>query len=132
MGAKKDVLIIDDEKNIIQVLKDYCERMGCFDKIIVANEGSLAANKLVNQKFDLILLDLTLPKKSGVDIVKEIADSKQSLNQIKDIVIISGTLEKEKLTKLISMGIKHFVTKPFDEATFQEKILKVLATNSPS
>jgi two-component system chemotaxis response regulator CheY len=126
-----DILIVDDDKQICNVLNQFCKNMGCFKNIIFAHDGVAAANKLKNQKFDVIILDLNLPKISGVDVIKEIVENKRSLNLIANIIVISGSLEKEKMDKLISYKCRNFLTKPFDEATFQEKVLKVLKGSAP-
>ncbi|MDD4972838.1 MAG: response regulator [Bacteriovorax sp.] len=119
-----DVLIIDDDASICEILKGYCEKMGCFRNILIAHDGSMASSKLRNQKFALILLDLKMPKKSGLDLLRELDD--KSLNSKKSIVVISGTFDKTAVEKIIATGIKSFLPKPFTEADFQEKILKLL------
>lgn len=127
---QRDVLIIDDDKNICEVLKAYCENMGCFKNILIANDGLMASHKLRNQRFSLILLDMNLPKKSGMDLINEFTDS--DLNQKDSIIVVSGTLEKEIIAKVIGSGVKNFLIKPIDEATFQAKVLKVLNIPAPT
>jgi len=122
----KDILIVDDDKNICKVLHQYCVNMGCFNNIVVAHDGSLAAAKLDNQKFDVIILDLNLPKRSGLDILKEMAKNKRSKNDTAHVVVISGSLEKDKIQEIVACGCRNFLVKPFDEASFQEKVLKLL------
>ena len=93
----------------------------------------MASQKLNNQKFHLILLDITMPKKSGLNLLAELKPD--ALNQKDSVVIVSGTLEKEVIAKIINAGVKTFLVKPFDEPTFQERVLKTLAaasTNSPT
>lgn len=123
-----DVLIADDDKEIGDVIKQYCENLGCFRHIIFANDGAIASNKLRNQKFALILVDLKMPKKSGLDLLREFDDN--SLNKKSCVMIVSGTLDKTMLEKSVALGIKHFLPKPFDEAIFQEKVLKLLSTSA--
>jgi response regulator of citrate/malate metabolism len=119
-----DVLIIDDDPSICDILEQYCINLGCYRNIIIANDGSLASTKLRNQKFALILVDMQLPRKSGLDIIRELDD--KSINSKNSIIIVSGTLEKTTLEKAVGLGVKMFLQKPFDEATFQEKVLKVI------
>lgn len=120
-----DVLIVDDDKDICEILKQYCTNLGCFRNIILANDGAIASNKLRNQKFALILVDLKMPKKSGLDLIRELDD--KTLNKKSSVMIVSGTLDKTMLEKGVSLGIKNYLPKPFDEASFQEKVLRMLA-----
>lgn len=119
-----DVLIIDDDPGICDILEQYCINLGCYRNILIANDGSIASTKLRNQKFALILVDMQLPRKSGLDIIRELDE--KSLNQKSSIIVVSGTLEKTTLEKVIALGVKNFLQKPFDEATFQEKVLKLI------
>lgn len=123
---QRDVLIVDDDKNICEILKEYCLNMGCFKNIVFANDGIMATQKLRNQKFSLILLDMNMPKKSGLDLLGEF--EKGALNQRESVLIVSGTLEKDLISKIIERGVKTFLVKPFDEPAFQDRVLKVLST----
>jgi len=125
---QRDVLIVDDDKNICEVLKEYCHNMGCFKNIVFANDGITATQKLRNQKFSLILLDMNMPKKSGLDLLNEL--DKNAINQRDSVVIVSGTLEKNVISKVLENGVKTFLVKPFDEASFQDRVLKVLAATT--
>lgn len=132
MGSEKkiqrDVLIVDDDKNICEVLRDFCHNMGCFKNIVYAHDGIMATQKLRNQKFSLILLDLNMPKKSGIDILRDLEET--SLNHKDTVLIVSGSLEKSVMAKIIGQGVKTFLVKPFDEQTFQERVLKILSSTA--
>ena len=123
---QRDILICDDDKNICEVLKVYCESIGCFKNIIFAHDGITATQKLGNQKFAVILLDINMPKKTGFDLIDDIILSE--VNSIDSILIVSGTLEKELIQEIIGLGVKNFMIKPFDEKQFQEKVLKILGS----
>ena len=68
---------------------------------------------LGNQKFAIILLDVSMPKKTGYDLIGDISQS--ALNSIDSILIVSGTLEKDLIAKILQSGVKNFMVKPFDE-----------------
>jgi two-component system chemotaxis response regulator CheY len=119
-----DVLIVDDEPAICEILKQYCINLGCFRNIIFAHDGSMASNKLRNQKFALVMVDLKMPKKGGIDLIRELDD--KSMNKRSSIIVVSGNLDKTMFEKIVALGVKNFLPKPFDEANFQEKVLKLL------
>lgn len=122
--VQRDVLICDDDKEICEILKDYCMNMGCFKNIVFAHDGITATQKLRNQKFALICLDINMPKKTGYDLIGEFDGT--SINNKDSILVVSGTLEKELIAKILQSGVKNLMVKPFDEKQFQEKVLKVL------
>ena len=125
-----DVIIIDDDRGVIEVLELYCENLGCFRNIIKAKDGGEASKKLANQKFALILLDINMPKKSGVDIIKELED-KNHPNSLDGVIIVSGELNKTVLAEAMKRGVKNFLVKPFDEDQFNERVRGVLAKTRP-
>lgn len=125
-----DVIIIDDESGVLDVLEVYCENLGIFRNIIKARDGSEASKKLANQKFALILLDINMPRKSGVDIIKELAE-KDHPNDPQSVIIVSGELNKEVLAESMKRGAKNFIVKPFDEDQFSEKVKAVLSVTRP-
>ena len=122
---QRDVLIVDDDKNICDILREYCVNMGCFKNIVMAHDGMMATQKLRNQKFAVILLDMNMPKKSGYDLLGEFDGN--AINQKESILVVSGTLEKDLIGKILGQGIKTFLVKPFDEPTFQDRVIKILA-----
>lgn len=123
---QRDVLICDDDKDICEILKVYCENMGCFKNIVMAHDGITATQKLRNQKFALVCLDISMPKKSGFELIGDVEVG--GLNTKDSILIASGTLEKDLIAKIIANGVKNFMVKPFDEKQFQEKVLKILGS----
>lgn len=119
-----DVLIVDSDVALCEVIKQHCKNLGCFRNILFAHDGSAASTKMRNQKFALILIELKLPKKSGIDLIREMDE--KSLNQKSGVAVVSDALDKTMFEKLVALGVKSFLPKPFTEATFQEKILKLL------
>lgn len=126
---QRDVLIVDDDKNICEILKEYCINMGCFKNIVLAHDGITATQKLRNQKFSLILLDMNMPKKSGYDLIAEFDAGATNIKE--NILVVSGTLEKDLIAKIIGRGVKTFLVKPFDEPAFQDRVMKILSYTPP-
>lgn len=130
MNVRKDksVLIVEDNADIAEAMKMYCEKMGCFRLVIIAPDGIDATRKIENQKFDLVILDLNLPKKGGIDLLRilEKTDGKTGVASLEKVVICSGNLEKETASIALKAGVKNFLTKPFNEALFQQKAIAAL------
>ena len=122
----KHILIVDDDTFICDVLKEYARSMRCFTNIITAHDSDSALKKIRNQEFSVLLIDITLPKKSGLDLMKEI--KKEELGDLSNVLGASGTLDADIINSAKSNGVQHFLAKPFNEAKFQEKVLKILTT----
>lgn len=122
--STKDVLIVDDSPEICDILETYCENLGCFRNIIIAKDVIDASSKIRNQKFALILLDLQMPKKCGSELLSDI--NGKNLNKKSNVVIVSGSLNKDLFEKILEQGVKNFLVKPFTESSFREKVLGVI------
>lgn len=106
----KTILVVDDEKNIVEVLKLRLEASGY--KVDAAYDGEEGLAKARNGKYDLILLDLTLPKRDGQSVCLELKmDSKVSKIPIVMLTARAQAKEKEIGQK---MGADAYITKPFD------------------
>lgn len=100
------ILIVDDEKLIRDVIKEYGEYEGY--KIIEAENGFEALNKVKNEEIDLIILDIMMPKLDGFSTCKEI-------RKIKNIPTIMLSARNDEYDKLFGfeLGIDDYLTKPF-------------------
>jgi two-component system response regulator VicR len=103
---KKTIMIVDDEKMIINLLTHNLTREGY--NVIEANDGLEAIEKAKSEKPDLILLDIMLPKIDGLSVCKRI---KNMMN----VPIIMVTAKDEELDKIVGLelGADDYITKPF-------------------
>lgn len=102
----KTILIVDDEEPIRDILKYNLEKEGY--QIIEASDGVTAVNMALEQKPDLILLDIMLPKLDGLSVCKRI---KNSLN----VPILMLTAKDGEIDKILGLelGADDYITKPF-------------------
>lgn len=102
----KRILIIEDDKSISELQKDYLEMSGY--EVECAFDGDTGLDYIKNHSFDLIILDLMLPGRDGFDILKQVADSKQI-----PILIVSAKSEEAYKIKGLNLGADDYITKPF-------------------
>ncbi len=104
MNAK--ILIVDDEPNIVDILKANLEREGY--QTIAAYDGKQALEMGISQKPDLILLDCMLPKMDGFDVCRK-------LRQSVSVPILMLTAKSEEIDKVLGLelGADDYITKPF-------------------
>lgn len=102
----KRILIIEDDISISELQKDYLEMSGY--EVLCAFDGNSGLEYIKNEVFDLIILDLMLPKKHGFDILREISDSKQI-----PVLIVSAKSDETFKIKGLNLGADDYITKPF-------------------
>lgn len=115
MADNKRILIVEDDEDISMVEEAYLESAGFETKIIA--EGTSVGVLLEKEQFDLILLDLMLPGKSGYEICREIRD------QI-DIPILMVMARTESVDKIrgFGLGADDYIAKPFDPAELVARV----------
>lgn len=115
MSDKKRVLIVEDDEDISMIEEAYLESAG-FDTEIIS-DGKEVINILEKEKFDLILLDLMLPGKSGYEVCREIRDKI-------DIPIIMVTARTDSVDKIrgLGLGADDYIAKPFDPAELVARV----------
>jgi two-component system chemotaxis response regulator CheY len=119
-----NVLIADDDLELCEIMKFYLSKVESIKTIVTVNDGISAVHKIRNQKFDLILLDMKMPKKNGYEFLDEFRGN--PFNTISSVVSMSGTMDMEILNINTSSGIRTFLIKPFDEKLFLDKIKKII------
>ncbi len=107
MGNQKSVLIIEDEKNIVDILRFNLQRAGYHT--LEAYDGEDGLQKAVSENPDLILLDVMLPKRNGFDVCKSL---RSRGNNVPVIILTAREEESDKVLGL-EIGADDYITKPF-------------------
>ena len=117
MGTK--ILVVDDDKNICELLKLYLENDGY--TVYIANDGQEAVNTFQQKAPQLVLLDIMLPKIDGWQVCREI-------RKISSAPIIMLTAKGETFDKVLGLelGADDYVVKPFDAKEVMARIKAVL------
>lgn len=104
MGKK--ILVVDDEKPIADILKFNLEKEGF--EIVMAHDGDEAIEKATEEQPDMVLLDIMLPGKDGLEVCREIRKSSE-------MPIIMLTAKDSEIDKVLGLelGADDYVTKPF-------------------
>jgi DNA-binding response OmpR family regulator len=127
MTDSKKVLAVDDDENTLYLIDSTLSADGY--EVIKADNGYTALSKATSENPGLIILDLLLPRLDGVKVVKKLKDNPIT-NRI-PIIITSGNSKKEMVVELIKLGIKNFITKPFDVNELNKKVQELLPLNNP-
>ena len=108
MDKKKLILIVDDDADVCQMLKEFLEGKGF--EVSAAPDGRKALELAAEIGPDLVITDLLLPKEHGIDVMREIKD-----RFLTPVIAISGIYKKEEIeTKLDGIYLNGFYEKPLN------------------
>ena len=113
------ILVVDDEQKIRNVIKEYAEFEGY--EVTEAEDGMEAVNICKNQDFDIIIMDIMVPKLDGFSAIKEIRKTKQ-------VPVIMLSARSEEYDKLFGfeIGIDDYVVKPFSPKELMARVHAIL------
>ena len=119
------ILIVDDEINIRKVVREYAEFEGY--EVTEAENGMEAVNLCRSNDYDLIIMDVMMPRLDGYSACKEI-------NKTKSIPVIMLSARGEEYDKLFGfeIGVDDYVVKPFSPKELMARVKAVLKRNSRS
>ncbi len=133
--AKQRILVVDDDKEVVRLMRAYLEQASF--EVLVAHDGETAVFILRQEKPDLLLLDLMLPDRDGLDITRLVRND-PALAHIPIIMLTARVDDTDKIVGL-EMGADDYVTKPYNprevvarvrarlrtQPTYQPQILQV-------
>ncbi len=120
-----NILIADDMEQIANILAGYAEKEGF--KVFKAFDGQEAIELFEKVKFDMILLDVMMPKKDGFEVCKEI----RKKSSVPVIMITARGEDYDKIMGL-DIGADDYIVKPFSPAEVMARIRSILRRTSPN
>jgi len=125
-NRKKKILLIEDEQIIIEILAKKLKEEG-YD-VVVAMNGNQGLEKMRRQTPDVILLDMVMPEKGGMEVLEEMRKDK-SLKKI-PVIIISNSGQPVELDRAKELGVSDWLVKTeFDPEEVIEKVKKQVGGN---
>ncbi|MDI6600166.1 MAG: response regulator [Thermoanaerobacteraceae bacterium] len=119
---RKKVMIVDDENVIAMLIKSSMRDIGV--DVTVVRDGDAAVKKAVEERPDLIILDLMLPKMSGFEVLESLK-SRLETKGIK-VIVVSSKKQDEDIAKVFELGADDYVRKPFSIGELKMRALKQL------
>jgi len=107
-GKQDSILIVDDEESVRRLLRDKLSREGyrCYD----ATDAERALQKLRHDTISLVLLDIRMPGKSGVELLPEIKARCSDVS----VIMITATVDTQIAVQCMKQGAYDYITKPFE------------------
>ncbi|MFK7778324.1 MAG: response regulator [Gimesia sp.] len=109
ISPQKRILIIDDDENLIEPLQLALETTGY--EVLTAHDGNEGVMKIERDAPDLVLLDLVMPRRSGLAVLDSIADHK--LRDPK-VIMVTGSSESKYRNLALERGVDRFIPKPYE------------------
>lgn len=117
-----EIAIIDDEKEILENLKDYLSRNKNY-KITTYSNPLVAINSYEKNKFDLILCDINMPEMYGLDVLAKIIE----LNPKQNICMMTAFSTLDKVLQSHKKGAANYVMKPISFSELDKKVKSLLS-----
>lgn len=115
-----NVLVVDDSefarKNVFRELSHIR------DSLTEAKDGAEALKLIYENKYDLVLLDIEMPVKSGIDVLREIREKGNST----PVMMISSLVDDSTIQRCEALGIEEYLTKPFKSGDLKTKVMRMI------
>ena len=120
---KIKVLMIDDNVSLVDMVCEYFSDHKRIEIVDCAYDGEEGLNKIVNSGdgYDLVLLDLIMPKKDGLYVLEEL----KKKNITKNIIVETSYNEPKVIRKVSEYGVNYYILKPFELVDLESKILDI-------
>ena len=117
------VLVVDDDFMVAKVHGGFVARTPGFSPIGVAHNGAEALARAVELRPDLVLLDLYLPDRSGLDVL---ADLRAAVPDV-DVLMVTAARDAETVRAAVRGGVVHYLIKPFGFEDLRDRLLRYAA-----
>lgn len=120
MGESQKILVVDDNQDVRELVLHILSADGFH--VFSASDGDQALAILGANEVDLVLLDVMMPGKSGLEVLSEIRNgSNKKLHEI-PVVMITAKSTVEDIDKALALGASSYIVKPFRGTSIREKV----------
>lgn len=115
-----NILIVDDSKINQVIAKDTLVKHEIVSNVFFADDGQDALNFIYENEVDLLLLDIVMPRKTGIDVLQYIKDY-PPVNK-PEVIMLTSISDNETLLKCFELGASDYIRKPFDDIEFVARV----------
>ena len=117
---RQSMLVVDDDESLRELLYEVISHLG--HAVVTAVDGIDALEKLIEDHFDVVITDLSMPRMDGIELIKRIDAEFDNV----DIIAITGYHTEIKYTDVIDIGASDFISKPFKLNELEAKINRII------
>jgi two-component system, NtrC family, response regulator AtoC len=121
MSKKHRVLVVDDEESITYLVKTELEDLHDFE-VDTAESGSDAINLIQSKVYDVVLLDIKMPRISGVEVLKHIKDHAPATQ----VIVLTNVVDVKTAIETTKLGAYDFISKPYETAELIATVRRAL------
>jgi DNA-binding response OmpR family regulator len=122
--AKKKILLVDDDRDILEAMQATLESLG--QQILLARDGNEALEVATAENPDVIVLDLMLPKRGGFLVLQKLKGSPKAKGRKPFVIMITGNEGQRHKIFAQSLGVDDYLNKPFRMDRLTEAVKKFL------
>lgn len=117
----KKIMIVDDAAFMRMMIKDTLSKSG-YTNIIEAADGEIACSKYVEEKPDLVIMDITMPNKTGIEALRDI----KAYDPNARVIMCSAMGQEAMVAQSIELGALDFIVKPFKRDRIVMTVQKII------
>lgn len=124
---KTRVLMIDDNIELVGMIKEYFKGHANIEVVYTAHDGEEGLQIIEGKQndYDVILLDLIMPKKDGIAVLEEVAVKGID----KKVIVLTSYNAQDMIRKVSEFGINYFILKPFELSDLEKRIMECMSNN---
>ena len=127
MDTKKTIMVVDDNPDIITIVKTILEGRGY--TVFSASSGPELLNMLPNHKADLIILDIMMPEMDGLEVLTRLKGKTESASI--PVILLTAKVQYEDVLGGYKLGADYYITKPFTSTQLVNGINLLLGEGKP-
>lgn len=113
------VLVVEDDPMLAELNKRFVDKIDGFKVECVANNGEDAIKKIDDNKIDLVILDIYMPKIDGMKLFRMV----RSQNKMIDFILVTAANDTEKINESLKLGAVDYLVKPFEFERLEKSLL---------
>jgi len=125
MDPAMPILIVDDYPTMRKTIADVMRRSG-FTNLAFAEDGQMAWEMMQESRYELLLLDWSMPRMSGLELLKLIRSSGRDFANV-PVLAVTAEAEQKTIVDAVKNGVNNYIVKPFTPETLERKLREIFA-----
>ena len=121
--SKTRLLVIDDNKDLVSMIKEYFKNHSDITVSLDANDG-IEGLKLIEKRgedYDVIILDLIMPNKDGISVL----ETMRKKNMAKRVIVLTSYNNPEIIRRVSELGVNYYILKPFELSELEKRVIEL-------